>query len=98
MDVSECLSRAVEVTNDFYVAAPGAAAIWDRLSRRRDFVKLRELSEVLNPQPAAQSVTGIGRVLLLLTAPQSDRNMNSQAELFPPPGSTIYWRGLIVSI
>jgi hypothetical protein len=69
MDVSECLSRAVEVTSDFYVAAPGAAAIWDRLSRRREFVKLRELSEVLNPQPAAQSVTAVGRVLAFTSRP-----------------------------
>ena len=69
MDVSEYLSRAVEVTSDFYVAAPGAAAIWDRLSRRREFVKLRELSEVLNPQPAAQSVTGVGRVLAITSRP-----------------------------
>jgi hypothetical protein len=69
MDVSECLSRAVEVTSDFYVAAPGAVAVWDRLSRRREFVNLRELSEVLNPQPAAQSAAGVGRVLAITSRP-----------------------------
>jgi hypothetical protein len=56
MDVSECLSRAVEVTNDWRYT-PGAAAIYDRLSSRLDrFLRLRDLAEVLNPQPAAQAV------------------------------------------
>ena len=56
IDVNEALIRAIEVTNDWrYV--PGATFIRDRLSPRRDnFLRLRDLCEVLNPQPAAQKV------------------------------------------
>ena len=57
MDVSECLSRAVEVTGDWVFASSGAARVCDRLSPRRDgFLQLRELCQVLNPQPQAQTV------------------------------------------
>ena len=65
LDVNEALIRAVEVTNDWrYV--PGAAAIRDRLSPRRDnFLRLREICQVLNPQPAAQAVTGVGRMFAI---------------------------------
>ena len=63
VDVNEALIRAIEVTSDWrYV--PGAAAIRDRLSPRRDkFLRLRDICDVLNPQPAAQKVTGVGRML-----------------------------------
>ena len=56
IDVNEALIRAIEVTNDWrYV--PGATYIRDRLSPRRDtFLRLRDLCQVLNPQPQAQTV------------------------------------------
>ena len=71
MDVNECLSRAVEVTNDWRFASSGAAAIYDRLSQRREFAKLRDLCGVLNPQPAAQSVTGVGMMFPSMSCSKS---------------------------
>ena len=56
MDVNECLSRAVEVTNDWRFVSTGSAKIYDRLSQRREHAKLRDLCDILNPQPAAQIV------------------------------------------
>ena len=54
IDVNEALIRAIEVTNDWrYV--PGATFIRDRLSPRRDnFLRLRDLCQILNPQPQAR--------------------------------------------
>ena len=56
IDVNEALIRAIEVTNDWrYV--PGATFIRDRLSPRRDSrLQLRDLCQILNPQPQAQTV------------------------------------------
>ena len=82
LDVNEALIRAIEVTNDWrYV--PGAAAIRDRLSPRRDnFLRLRDICQVLNPQPAAQAVTGVGRTLANLYYVE-DPLRQSDFELLP---------------
>ena len=55
--VAECLRRAVTITNDF-VYEPAPASVLDRIQKRhsghaRVPVKLRDLSEILNPQPEA---------------------------------------------
>ena len=57
LDVAECLRRAVTITNDF-VYEPEHASVLDRIQKRRSGhtrvpVRLRDLCEILNPQPEA---------------------------------------------
>ena len=57
LDVAECLRRAVTITNDF-VYEPEHESVLDRIQKRRSGhqrvpVRLRDLCEILNPQPEA---------------------------------------------
>ena len=60
--VADCLRMACTVTNDFvYVPSVGQTPIFDRLTKRKSWhmrvpVKLKDVCDILNPQPAAQRV------------------------------------------